>query len=333
MPDSIYAAINFLETQWSSINQNKLKGILAELRLKAFLQARGTYFGPGAWIVVPGKADKTPVPTAAKVCLIPRGWRFSWQTGTQGEMPLSPAELSAYNYFRQVGMQAFFVEPVDPDERKFELPSRRAQKEPARFPTSYALALKQIAPSGHFRTVTVGDAFSLFPARSGQVGLRCNEIGRLPATMAPWNVPDVVSELFWFEYTRFYFQVSYLMSNNDLDMYLIGTSGAAYPLELKSKKPAESAAIGDWFGIDIGPFAKLAYFTANAMHTDALYVVEEVDDVGAFVNWLAIRYTELVKACSWVGQGGGAGMTGGASSTYKIPKAAFSPLSTLLPTL
>jgi hypothetical protein len=83
----------------------------------------------------------------------------------------------------------------------------------------------------------------------------------------------------------------------------------------------------------MGPFAKLAFFTANGMNTDALYIVEELGDNNQFIQWLAIRYTELVKVCSWVGQSGGTGMTGGTSSTYKVPKAAFLPLIDLLPLL
>lgn len=66
------------------------------------------------------------------------------------------------------------------------------------------------------------------------------------------------------------------------------------------------------------------------MNTDALYVVQEVDDDRNFVNWLAIRFTDLVKSCSWVGRSGGQGMSGGASSTIKIPKLAFQNLSDLL---
>lgn len=334
MPATISDAVLFLETQWPSINQNKVKGILAEVRLKSFLLSSNTYFGPGGWIVVPGKPTGTAIPTMHKVCLIPRTWKFSWQTGGVGPALLSPSEVSAYNYFRQFGVQTYFVDPKGPDESAFIYPGRRtSRKSPATFPRPYDLELKELVPSGELQTIDQEEAFSLFPRRSGQLGLKCNPVGRLNPAGVPWNAADTVSELFWFEYSRFYFQVDYLMSNNDLDMYLIGVSGAAYPVELKSKKVAQSDSIGDWFGIDMGPFAKLAYFTANAMNTDALYIVEEVDVSGKFVDWLAIRYTHLVEVCSWVGQRGGTSMTGGGSSTYRVPKLAFSPLSSMLPTL
>lgn len=66
---------------------------------------------------------------------------------------------------------------------------------------------------------------------------------------------------------------------------------------------------------------------------NALYVVQEIDANRDHVEWYGIRFTELVKSCSWVGQAGGTGMTGGSSRTYKIPKAAFTQLADLLPTL
>jgi hypothetical protein len=127
--------------------------------------------------------------------------------------------------------------------------------------------------------------------------------------------------------------VDYLVSNNDLDLFIVGQSGSAYPVELKSKSPVVDSSLGDWFGLDVGPFAKMTFFTANSMNTDALYVVQEVDEFRNHIEWLALKFTDLVKNCSWVIQSGGKGMMGGASSTIKIPKAAFTPLDKLLPRL
>jgi hypothetical protein len=67
----------------------------------------------------------------------------------------------------------------------------------------------------------------------------------------------------------------------------------------------------------------MSFFTANSKNTDALYIVEEVDSERNHVEWFAIRFTDLVKSCSWVTQAGGRGMMGGASNTVKVPKAAF----------
>ncbi|MGF6555882.1 hypothetical protein ABIA48_002262 [Pseudomonas sp. S30_BP2TU TE3576] len=333
MPSTLPQAVNFLETQWSSINENKIKGILAEVRLKDFLATHDAYFGPGGWIVVPGKPTHTPIPTKCKVCLLPRGRVFSWQTASSVGATLSPAEISAYTYFRQLGIRTYFVDPINPNEANFVFPSPSSAAGRANYPKPYQLELKEVGRRGELITVSPETVFDVFPSRVGNGGLRCNTLGRINLGTPPWNDPSIVSDLFWFEYARYYFQIDYLLSNNDLDMYVIGASGSAYPVELKSKKAADSQTLGKWFGIDMGPFAKLAFFTANGMNTDALYIVEELGDNNQFIQWLAIRYTELVKVCSWVGQSGGTGMTGGTSSTYKVPKAAFLPLIDLLPLL
>lgn len=334
MPATLTQAVNFLETQWSSINANKVKGIAAEVRLKAFLTAQSTYYGLGGWIVTPGKPTAgAPIPTKQKVFLIPRARAFSWQPQNNSGHPLTPAELSAYSYFRQLGVRAYFSDPLNPVEAEFALPTPSSGAIRAAYPRPYHLDLKEVGTSGQLTIVPPTVVFDSFPQRTGNLGLRCNATGRLNVASPPWNDPAIVSELFWFEYTRYFFQIDYLLSNNDLDMYVIGASGSAYPIELKSKQAASNPALGEWFGIDMGPFAKLAFFTANGMNTEALYVVEELDGGGHSVNWLAVRYTELVRACSWVGQGGGIGMTGGTSTTYKVPKAAFSPLASLLPAL
>ena len=39
MASNINQAINFLETQWSSINENKAKGVLAEIRFIDYLSS------------------------------------------------------------------------------------------------------------------------------------------------------------------------------------------------------------------------------------------------------------------------------------------------------
>jgi hypothetical protein len=328
-------AINFLETQWSSINENKVKGILAELRFKDFLILNNHHFVSGGWIVTPGKPTLglCPVPSHEKICILPRQHRFTWQgVGVQNNS-LTPAEMSAYNYFRQVGVRALFATPIVIVEAAFELPSPSERRIRARYPKPYELQLQEVSPAGSLIPVSPIEAFRRFPMRNGNVGMRCYQTNRIDQQEAPWTSPAVVSDLFWFEYARYFFQVDYLLSNNDLDIFVIGPSGASYPVELKSKASANDSALGEWFGIDIGPFAKLSFFTSNAMNNDALYVVEEVTAQRVHVQWLGIRFTDLVKSCSWVGRSGGTGMMGGASSTYKIPKDAFSSLSTLMATL
>ncbi len=330
MPSSLQQAIKFLETQWSSINENKIKGIVSEIRLKEFLINNNHHFVSGGWILTPGNPSISVIPTREKLCILPRGHSFSWNASNQDGGLLTPAEMSAYNYFRQVGLRALFAKPINVEEINFSLPIRSAGIKRANYPRPYQLQLQEVSPNGKFINVSIDEAFEKFPRRKGNIGMRCHASDRIDSAQPIWCVPSIVSDLFWFEYARYFLQVDYLISNNDLDLFIIGHSGSSFPVELKSKTAASDNAFGEWFGIDMGPFAKLSFFTSNAMNNDALYIVEEVDENRAHIEWYGIKFSELVKACSWVGQGGGKGMMGGNSSTYKIPKAAFTPLSELL---
>lgn len=330
MPSSIDGAIRFLETQWSSINENKLKGIKAEVDFRGYLKKKKVHYIPGGWILSPGKNTHVEIPSKEKICLLPIEIGFSWVSTGQGGNNITPALMSAYNYFRQVGVTTYFVVPEPIDEVGFKLPSKKQGATRAMYPRSYNLLFKKISSNGQFEDVNMSDVMKNFPHRNGNIGMRCNQVNRIDRNKVPWNDAEIVRDLFWFEYARYYCQVEYLVSNNDLDLFIIGTSGSAYPVELKSKLPVEDDKLGDWFGLDIGPFAKMSFFTSNSMNTDALYVVEEVDEQRNHIAWLGIKFTELVKSCCWVGQAGGQGMMGGASSTIKVPKAAFDLLEDLL---
>jgi hypothetical protein len=332
MPATRSDALAFLETQWSSINDNKVNGILAEVRFKAFLEAMQCQFISGGLLLVPGNPSIASIPMHAKICVLPRPHSFTWNPADD-RTTLGPADLSAYNYFRQAGIMTYFASPARVDESAFAIPTKKQGKAKAAYPRPYALRLSHVGQGNDLKTVDASEVFTNFPRRSGQKGLRCNEINRLDRSKSPWNSADEVAQLFWFAYVRYYFHIDYLIANNDLDLFLIGPSGKAFPVELKSKSPAADKSVGEWFGIDIGPFAKLSFFKVVNPNNDALFIVEEVDANKNHVEWFGIRLTDLLRACSWVGQAGGRGMGGGLSATYKIPKAAFTKLIELLPQL
>lgn len=332
MPSNINDAISFLETQWSNINENKLKGIEAEVRFRSWLTLKNVIFINGGWLVTPGKNTNSLIPPLDKICLLPLDFEFSWQ-GTAGLKSHSPSygHITAYSYFRQLGMATYFVRPVDVNEGAFQLPmpKNKSSSKKAQYPRSYNLEFLSYTSTG-LQSVSLPNVMTNFPRRNGNTGLQCRPTNRLKRHQSPWNNPDLVSELFWFEYARYYCQVDYLVSNNDLDLFVIGASGQAYPVEMKSKTAVQDKTLGDWFGIDSGTFAKMSFFTSNTMNTDALFVVEEIDDKSQHKDWLAVKFTDLVKGCSWVTQSGGQGMMGGASNTFKIPKALFTPLALLI---
>ena len=332
MPKNTDIAIRFLETQWSGINDNKVKGIIAETEFRNYLIKNQIHHIPGGWILTPGKNTNAVIPSLHKICLIPIEASFSWNN-CKDSNTLTPAQMSAYNFFRQVGVTTYFVYANKIDESQFQLPTKSNGKLKATYPRPYKLLFKSMDHNGQFVDTNFETMMQKFPIRNGNMGMRSYEQGRINRSTPPWSNPSIISELFWFEYTRYYCQVDYLVSNNDLDLFIVGQSGSAYPVELKSKSPVVDSSLGDWFGLDVGPFAKMTFFTANSMNTDALYVVQEVDEFRNHIEWLALKFTDLVKNCSWVIQSGGKGMMGGASSTIKIPKAAFTPLDKLLPRL
>lgn len=331
MPSTIGGAIEFLETQWSSINYNKERGILAEIRFLDYLNSVPTlydYIIQGGWIITPTKNTIVSIPPHNRIVVIPVSQPFSWTIG------LPPnnfsAQVIAHSFFRQVGMKVYFAEPnpipTPMLENSFQVPSR------GNYTRTYDLTFKEVGASG-LVTVPISSVMRNFISRNGNRGMRANAINRIDRTINPWTSTDVVTELFWKEYVRYFIQKEYLVSNNDLDFFLVSNSGKSYPVELKSKQPAQDSNIGEWFGIDAGPFSKLAYFVSLSNNMDALYVVEEVDSNYSHVEWWGTKFSELLRGCYWVQQAGGTGMTGGSSVTIKVPKNIFEPLDTLLPNL
>lgn len=337
MPSTISEAIKFLETQWSSINDNKINGILAEIRLKNFLTANKIHYVTGGWILSPGNSEHVDIPAREKICVLPRAHPFTWEgSSSQSLKPFTPAEISAYAYFRQLGIKTVFAQPLAIHEHLYNCPTPANSSKRASYPKPYALGFLEISSTGSPTSVAEDQIFEKFPARKGNTGLRCYKTGRITATDLRWaklnknELSATISDLFWFEYSRYYLNIARLMSSNDLDLFIIGESGRQYPVEIKSKSPAFDKSLKQWFGIDIGPFAKLSFFTSNAMNNDALYIVEEVSATREHIEWYGIRFSALVASCSWVGQAGGRSMTGGASSTFKVPKLAFKPLKELI---
>lgn len=334
MPSSINQAINFLETQWSSINENKTKGVLAEIRFINYLystQVKPLYFQiiPGGWIMTPGQTwTKCITPTAHRIAIIPNLTKFSWSP--QLRTHSFTAQVIAHTYFGHAGIPVYFSDidiSINQYEAQFLIPSSK------NYVTPYPLIFKTVGENG-LEQVKLENMMANFKPRNGFAGMRSYSTGRLNPTILPWNDPSTVTELFWKEYVRYFIQVRYLVSNNDVDFFLVSNSRKAYPVELKSKSCVKNdKTIGDWFGLDAGTYVKLSFFISSGNNMDALYVVEEVNNTGQHLQWLGIRFSKLLNCCSWVTQGGGTGMTGGNSTTIKVPKTMFTELSQLLPTL
>ena len=169
MPSSIDGAIKFLETQWSSINDNKLKGIKAEVDFRDYLENKNVHYIPGGWILSPGKNTNVEIPCQEKICLLPIEIDFSWVNSGQGNNNITPALISAYNYFRQVGVITYFVVPESIDENSFKLPSKRQGTTKAIYPRPYSLLFKTILPNGQLEDVNISDVMINFPNSMKQI--------------------------------------------------------------------------------------------------------------------------------------------------------------------
>lgn len=139
---------------------------------------------------------------------------------------------------------------------------------------------------------------------------------------------DAVSEEFTKEHLRVSFQNHFMQEMSDIDGILWGNQ-YTYPLEIKEKTPAHDNKTGEYFGLDLGPFVKLAYYASMRGNLHSLFVVREIDNIQDrnLVNWWFITFEKLAKFASWVPSGGGTNMTGGSSTVVKIPKSQFQILN------
>lgn len=330
MPRDLETGIQFLETQWSSINQNKLKGIIAEIRFNNYLnspaiRSQFDYIIPGGWILSPGRNTNIDPPTKSRIAILPIFTPFSWTQGIS-QVPFT-AQVLAESYFRQVGIRTYFSS-FDTG-RHTQLEQTFVNPAKGRYQISYSLNFSKIGPNG-LVPVILDEVAQYFVPRNGLRGMRAYAINRINRQDPIWNDTNLVTELFWKEYARYFFHRQFLLSSNDLDFFIVGKSGRAYPIEFKSKTVVSNPTLGDWFGIDVGPFSKLSFFVSLSNNMEALYFVEEIDRQGNTLDWWGVKFSQLLKYCYWVSQSGGKGMGGGASNTIVVPKVIFERLDTFL---
>jgi hypothetical protein len=143
------------------------------------------------------------------------------------------------------------------------------------------------------------------------------------------GIPEgAVPEEFSKEHLRVTFQTGFFSEISDIDGILWGQQHT-YPLEIKEKTPAPSRDMGPYFGLDVGPFVKLAFYAAKRGNLHSIFVVREIDspETRNVVNWWFITFDQMAQFASWVRQSGGRSMTGGRSSVVRIPKAEFQELN------
>lgn len=140
--------------------------------------------------------------------------------------------------------------------------------------------------------------------------------------------PAALADEFSKEHLRVTLQTAFLGELSDIDTIFWGRN-VAYPIEIKEKTAVVTdRKLGPWFGLDIGPFTKLAFFASHNRNMASLFVVHEIDDPATrnHVAWHAITFEHLAKWASWNKSEGGQNMQGGASAVVRIPKSAFSKM-------
>lgn len=301
------AMLAYLGSSISSLNANKLNGMLAEIDFRKHLNTLG--FGqrvsPGGWIARRvGEVDFG----RHNVVVFPEPIQPGIDYGPGRSMPTPAVGLHTIcSTFHQSGISAFYCSPTVVVQD--DVSSMRWQ--------SVQLGVPSTEPWKPFP-----DSMDAYFTR------RERRYNFLRYHGDPSGIPPaVIGEEFAKEHLRVSFQNQYMAEISDVDGILWGQQ-LTYPLEIKEKTVAHTTKIGHYFGIDVGPFVKLAFYAAKRGNLHSLFVVREIADTTtrALVQWWFITFEQLARFASWNKIGGGTNMMGGASTVIQIPRAEFSPL-------
>ena len=298
----------YLSRSIASLNRNKLNGLLAEVDFRAHLASLG--FGDrvsrGGWIARKVGAGEFARKTAVffPETITPANPYPSSRTLPQQDVGLHTICAT----FHQSGIAAFFC---------------AATIEQTNVGESVGWNAIQLGlPTAQTYQQFPGSVTHLFSQRTRKYKYLRHK------TNAEVIPSDAVAEEFSKENLRIAFQTPFMAEVSDIDGILWGQQ-FTYPLEIKEKTAAQDNRLGEFFGLDTGPFVKLAYYAAKRGNLHSLFVVREIDNVETrrLVNWWFIKFEELAKFASWVSLAGGPGMGGGASRVVCIPKAEFQPVT------
>ena len=299
----------FLSKSLSSMNNNKLNGVLAEVSLRDHIERLG--FGdrisPGGWIArCDSRGDKDFA--AETVVMFPEKLFINQDYSRTNGFPSPPLGLHTIcSTFHQIGIKSYYCV------------AKSATHESDDVLQWYSMQLG---------LPRAGD-YELFPDSIEGFATRQRRYNYLryktDATVIP--VDHTPSE-YAKESLRVAFSNKYFSEVSDLDAVFWGERHT-YPVEIKEKTAATKSGVGEYFGLDIGPFVKLAYYAAKRGNLHSLFVVREIDDRESrnLVDWWYVTFETLAQFASWNFIGGGTNMGGGASATVPIPKSAFTPLN------
>lgn len=300
---------DYLSSSITSLNQNKVRGLLAEVDLRSYLAGLG--FGGrvsrGGWIARTKGTENFGQRTIAL---------FPEIVGPAVDYPadrtLPSPDLGLHTIcatFHQSGIGSYYCAATIGQENTPATLQWQAVQLGLPVQQAYSPLIEKLADVG-FQTRARNYNFLRYTA----------DLANLPA--------DAVPEEFTKEHVRISFSNRYMAEISDIDGLFWGNQHT-YPLEIKEKTSPPSPDMGPYFGLDVGPFVKLAYYAAKRGNLHSLYVVREIDNEidRNLVAWRYITFDHMAQFASWVPRAGGTNMQGGASSVVRVPRSEFSTLN------
>ncbi len=296
---------SYLSRSLSSINTNKLNGLLAEVAFRNEL-ARLGFAGnvsPGGWIARSTKFGNYEFGHTT-VALFPETVQPNTNYPSPPTSTVPRTHYLVASHFHTISVQPIYCRP------------QLTGTDPV---TDLTWIGEDLSPTNAAPSAPLQQILQGFKERSRRYNfLRYHsDTSQIPLA--------ALADEFSKEHLRVSLQNEFMSEISDMDAIFWGRS-VAYPIEIKEKTPAPDDKLGPWFGLDIGPFTKLAFFASHNRNMASLFIVHEIDDATQrnHVCWLAITFDKLAKAASWFKMEGGQNMQGGGSAVVRIPKSAFS---------
>lgn len=295
----------YLSRTLSSVNKNKINGLLAEIDFRNYISELGfaSRVSGGGWIVRSDARGQYDFAQNTAV-IFPETIQPGRDYSNDRTLPEPQRGLHTIcATFHQIGIKSFFCAATIGEDKKIKWKSTE-------------LGLPEAQPYLDFPKSIQG-----FNERQRRYNF---EKHHTDSSIIP---TEALPEEFSKESLRVSFNTLYFTEPSDVDGLFWGKE-RTYPIEIKEKTRAKDPKIGDWFGLDVGPFVKLSFYAAKRGNLHSMFVVREIDDEQTrnLVSWKYITFEELAQYASWVFQSGGKGMTGGRSATVKIPANRFQDL-------
>ena len=243
----------FLSRSLASANKNKVRGVVAEVAFRDYVRSLGysDRVSPGGWLA---RTTGSGAFASRTVVVFPEVVQPKTDYPVGRPAPEPPQGLhSVCSTFHAIGVEGFFCYPEvtklgDSESIQWIAKQLGVPLSPSAAPLAVALA-GMTARSRPYN-------FLRYKA----------DVNSLPDAAVP--------EEFSKESLRVALQTPFLVEASDVDGVLWGHRHT-YPIEMKEKTCASDKRVGPYFGIDIGPFVKLAFYAAKRGNLKSLFVVRE----------------------------------------------------------